>query len=311
MTKLTETLATDTTPPETTPPDTPPSGITPTGITPTGTEMSERDMPETDDRAPGAAPAPYDPSESWQDSLADGRVWAAVRRYQEEGAADQGVLLALRDLQSLQEDLRARGYGRAKARLAELGDLPGLERGSLGEQLEHMGTIAKRIEAREPEDALAQLGGVTAPPLLAEADTLRGTCHIYLQEPEAAEAAFLQALERDPKHYRAITNLGNLALEAGDVDGAIARYQEALAINGEFANAHHNLGVAYRRKGDVGRSVRSLRKAQGAQQRHMRQEARDTLRQGAGKSAGRYGRWLIYAVVAVALYFILRAQGFL
>ena len=86
-------------------------------------------------------------------------------------------------------------------------------------------------------------------------------------------------------------------------------YERALALNDTFGNAHHNLGVAYRRKGQVGKSVRALRKAQGASQKQIREEARESLRSGVGGGLAKYGRWLVYFVVAAALFLLLRSRG--
>jgi Flp pilus assembly protein TadD len=41
---------------------------------------------------------------------------------------------------------------------------------------------------------------------------------------------------------------GNAALADGDVDGAIATYQEVLAVAPDLPEVHHNLGLAYKRK---------------------------------------------------------------
>ena len=40
--------------------------------------------------------------------------------------------------------------------------------------------------------------------------------------------------------------------DSGDLDGAIAEYRKALAINPDLADAHNNLGVALEAKGDKG-----------------------------------------------------------
>ena len=64
---------------------------------------------------------------------------------------------------------------------------------------------------------------------------------------EAAQAALDEALRTYAACVPAIVNAGNLLLEDGDVDGAIARFEAAIALDPDYPEAHHNLGVAYRR----------------------------------------------------------------
>jgi tetratricopeptide (TPR) repeat protein len=77
----------------------------------------------------------------------------------------------------------------------------------------------------------------------------------------AAVDQLVLALEADPRSVAAITTIGNLLLEDGSVDDAIAHYEYALLIDDAYAPAHHNLGVALHRSGRKGEAVRSLRKA--------------------------------------------------
>ena len=50
-----------------------------------------------------------------------------------------------------------------------------------------------------------------------------------------------------------MVNVGNLLLEAGEVDAAVARYRRRSSLDPDYPEAHHNLGVAYKRQ--VGRRV--------------------------------------------------------
>lgn len=90
----------------------------------------------------------------------------------------------------------------------------------------------------------------------------RGVARIALQRREDARADFEAALELQPSFAPAIVNLGNLLLEAADLDGAIAAYERAIACDAEYAVAYLNLGVAYKRRGRVAEGVRALRQAQ-------------------------------------------------
>jgi tetratricopeptide (TPR) repeat protein len=95
----------------------------------------------------------------------------------------------------------------------------------------------------------------------------RGVARIGMGAPQAACEDFNAALELLPSHAPALTNLGNLLLEEGDVDGAIARYRAAIAADREYAIAYLNLGVAYKKSGRIAEAVRALREAQRLEQK--------------------------------------------
>jgi Tfp pilus assembly protein PilF len=54
---------------------------------------------------------------------------------------------------------------------------------------------------------------------------------------------------------------GNAALAEGDVDGAIAAYEEVLGVAPDLPQVHHNLGLAYNRKEEWDRAGEEFRKA--------------------------------------------------
>jgi tetratricopeptide (TPR) repeat protein len=89
----------------------------------------------------------------------------------------------------------------------------------------------------------------------------RGVAWIGLRDREKAGADFAAALEVLPRFAPALANSGNLLLEAGDVERAIARYEEAVAADESYAVAFHNLGVAYKRAGRFADAVRAMRTA--------------------------------------------------
>ncbi len=95
----------------------------------------------------------------------------------------------------------------------------------------------------------------------------RGVARIGLDRRELARADFAAALESVSGYAPALTNLGNLLLEDGDTQGAIAQYERAISSDREYALAHLNLGVAYKRLGRIAESVRALREAQRLEQR--------------------------------------------
>ena len=83
----------------------------------------------------------------------------------------------------------------------------------------------------------------------------------------AAQAALDEALRTYAACVPAIVNDGNLLLEDGDIAGAIGRFEAAIALDPDYPEAHHNLGVAYRRAGCRSDAVRELRRATGLERR--------------------------------------------
>jgi tetratricopeptide (TPR) repeat protein len=98
----------------------------------------------------------------------------------------------------------------------------------------------------------------------------RGVARMGLEQRDAARVDFIAALEAVESYPPALTNLGNLLLEGGDLDAAIAQYQRAITRDREYAIAYLNLGVAYKRLGRVDEAVRALREAQRLEQRRRR-----------------------------------------
>jgi tetratricopeptide (TPR) repeat protein len=123
------------------------------------------------------------------------------------------------------------------------------------------------LERRDFERAEREFDALLARDGLSSSDRAfvqnkRGVARIGLQQPDAARADFVAALALHPQHAPALTNLGNLLLESGDVDGAIAYYERAIAADAEYAVAYLNLGKAYKKAGRIAEGVRALRRAQ-------------------------------------------------
>jgi len=89
----------------------------------------------------------------------------------------------------------------------------------------------------------------------------RGVALVSLHRHEDARQAFEAALEIRPRYAPALVNLGNVHLESGELEAAVAQYEAAIAADDRYAPAHHNLAVAYKRLGRTADSVRELRRA--------------------------------------------------
>lgn len=289
-----------------------------------------------------ATPPPDTTPPDWRELLADRRFNAAKQAFQlaqrlkeaglqagvgsdvgsggEQGAGtdhaygmhtdDPAVGPALAALADVEDLVRERSYLKASTRIDRLEQRPLLAPWQrLQDDLQVLSATSKALDRREPDAAIEGLESLSDSWFEADVQTQRGTAQIYLGEFDEARTSFTRALEVDPQHFRALTNLGNVALEQGEVDEAIDLYERALKLNDQFANAHHNLGVAYRRKGHVGKSVRSLRRAQRVSQRVETAEARESFTRWSGQNSQKYLKWLLYAAVGGALWWVLRSQG--
>jgi lipoprotein NlpI len=129
------------------------------------------------------------------------------------------------------------------------------------------GLALEAIARGRYDEAVERLEALLADAALAPGDRAfylnkRGVARISLGRADEARVDFQAALACVPRFAPAIANLGNLLIEAGDLDGAIAQYEAAIAADDDCAVAHFNLGVAYKRAGRVGEGVRAMRKAQ-------------------------------------------------
>jgi tetratricopeptide (TPR) repeat protein len=222
----------------------------------------------------------------------------------EDGNADGlAVLLELRDW------LRLKEYGKAQKLLEQDGDL-------IAGYLD-VSEARAAIEAFDLEDESKITAYLDDPHLGAEAWAALGLVHIRSGNREGARQAFDTALLADPGHYRVRTNLANLTLEAGQTDEAIRMYEGVLKLNPEYALAHHNLGAAYRKKGQIDRSVYHIKRGQRLQMRPVARPPRSMV---PGSSAplplperrpflGRFGsRWWLWLMVIVVVYLLLARQ---
>jgi tetratricopeptide (TPR) repeat protein len=127
------------------------------------------------------------------------------------------------------------------------------------------------------DEAISRLDVLLADPSIttqerAAVANKRGVAFINLQRAREARAAFEQALTIVPRYAPALVNIGNLHLEAGEIEEAIRFYERAVLSDDEYALAHHNLGVAYKRLGRTGDAVRELRRAHRLEGRVVRKQ---------------------------------------
>jgi tetratricopeptide (TPR) repeat protein len=70
-----------------------------------------------------------------------------------------------------------------------------------------------------------------------------------LGRPDDAAQAYLDVLERDPQHFGALSNLGSLAFERGQLVRAWTCFQRAHAVDANDVIANLNLGLLYTEQG--------------------------------------------------------------
>lgn len=217
------------------------------------------------------------------------RALAAAR----VGNAEPEVQSALEDLFDLQEAVRARRLilarrltTRLKEHVAAMTD-PAAFRTTVNvasldaavdalyaadqERLTDEATLEARLQPALQE-------GLTR----AEALNTLGVLHALQDREARARQLFGEAFSHDPGHYRSLTNLGNMALEGGDAGSAEQLYRQAIALNGDYAGAHHNLGVALRKLGRLNDSVRSIKAGQRLSVRQTRRDQDDELKSNPG-----------------------------
>ena len=72
---------------------------------------------------------------------------------------------------------------------------------------------------------------------------------------ESAESLWMDVLSKNPRSFKAYTNLGKVLARKGHIDKAIEHYRAGLDINPNYIVAHHNLGLALVEKGLIDEAV--------------------------------------------------------
>ena len=210
------------------------------------------------------------PKVDWRDSLrrhAFEEALARQRALNLIGQSDGEVLTALEQLVDCQKAIRSGDYN--AARKAVHANWAHLEP-TLASSTQAIEWIASG-QAEQYRQALE----LAHPLALADAHNSLGKLAVN-SDLIKSEDHFKRALEADPKHHRALTNLGNIELERGEIAQAIERYREAIKLSPDYATAHNNLAAALRRTGKLSESVAALKRAQRLTVRQVSAETRDS-----------------------------------
>ena len=106
----------------------------------------------------------------------------------------------------------------------------------------------RNIEAHALADALEDFDAVLAlSPDLAEGWNRRATVYFLLDEYDNSAKDILETLAREPRHFGALASLSMVRERQGDLAGAIAALDSALAIYPRLPSGEERLRVLRRR----------------------------------------------------------------
>ena len=90
---------------------------------------------------------------------------------------------------------------------------------------------------------------------------ISGACYASLGQMDTAVNRYEKALDIEPDYADAHNNLAITLQGLDQLDAAVERYKKALAIKPDYAEAHYNLGDTLHKLGQLDASVRSYEKA--------------------------------------------------
>lgn len=122
-------------------------------------------------------------------------------------------------------------------------------------------------------------------PDLVEALYLLGTLLAQRGDYPDALPLLLKATRLNPRHSRALNNLGITQHKLGQLNRSTEHYQAALALDPDYAEARSNLGDVLREQGEFAAAERELRRAIALDARHA--EAHNNL----GLCLMQAGKW--------------------
>lgn len=242
----------------------------------------------------------------WRESIQSGNFEQAegrIRALELVGEYHPEMLAAVQAMMALLGAVRSKQFLKALRQVPNLEPLREfLSPEALKGAIENLQQTEDK-EINQPEELTRVLQqALDNPYTRAEALNRIGVLHVRLKDAVQARVHFDQAIQADPKHFRAITNLGNLALEAGNNQEAESLYKRALELNPEYHLAHNNLAVLQRKQKRIGDSIKSLKKSQRFEQRAISEKAREESR--AQPSTVKFGVIAFYILIAVVVVFL-------
>jgi len=224
--------------------------------------------------------------------IAAGKVEEALTRVRLAGEGPRAGLQTLADVRNW---LRARLYDKAREELAA-----------------HRDAVAEVTDVELLERALADIAEekfedwLEDPLVGAEAWLQKGLLAVAEGDLKAGRDCFAEATHRDPRHWRAWTNLGNAELELGNLEAAETAYEEAKKRNENYPEVYQGIAALAKRRGQIDKMVKNLKLAQ-----KKRLTPRDEQLPGAVLPPRRPGvrtlfswrnRWIIWIVLILFAY---------
>ncbi len=105
---------------------------------------------------------------------------------------------------------------------------------------------ACQIKLRRYDEALQSLADA---PQTADTLALRAQCEYALDRREQARAAVAAALQLVPRHFQGLVLNGQMALDAGDLSGAVDHFEAAIDVLPAEYEVRYQLAGVYRRLG--------------------------------------------------------------
>jgi tetratricopeptide (TPR) repeat protein len=134
-----------------------------------------------------------------------------------------------------------------------------------------------------------------------EAENGIGVLEALVGNSDVARTHFQAALSADPRHYRAITNLGNLELEAGNLERAEELYKQVVQLNPDYSVVYNNLAAVMRKRGKRHDAVEYLKKSQRLYMRELRGQTKGTS---VGKVQNPLTNWLANPAARWGLFIV-------
>jgi tetratricopeptide (TPR) repeat protein len=226
----------------------------------------------------------------WRSSLERHQYEEALARLKALSLVGQGDATheaSLERLVTFFECLRAKNYSAAKRINRSGWSALEVQVMGLDEMLDALIAAEESWRNGDERVRLALQPALEHPLTRAEANNQLGVLEAVCEKPDLARQYFQSALTSDPRHYRAITNLGNLELEIGNLQTAEIRYREALKLNPEYSVAYNNLAAVLKRQGKRGEAVDMLKKSQ----RMSMKEIQKQNKNGAAPLSSPLGGW--------------------
>ncbi len=136
------------------------------------------------------------------------------------------------------------------------------------DDVDALNALAMIIRESRPQEALGLFGRcIELRPDNIDIRFERGNLWRRLRRDRDAVRDYMAVLDKDPRHFRALTNLGNALREFGKLEAALRCYDRALAAGGEHPAVRLNKAVVLHKMGQHDSALEVLTAVQAADPR--------------------------------------------